>query len=133
MFLSKETIAEVAILCRAGDHGAKDALMCYCAGRIAGCDRDELVAMFRRYAADVQELARAHGLERQAINADMEDCALQAAHGDVPSILRIRQLLFKMAIENTHALFLTIQNAPHLAIGGPGNGPPDNKLRVNLA
>lgn len=130
MFRSKEAIADVAILARSGDPGAKDALLTYCSGRIAELDQDGLVETWRRYIADVQELAKAHGLDRREINAAMEECASKAGHGDAASILRIRQQLLKLSIEATHAVYLTLVHAPHLAIGGPGKGPSDDKPHI---
>lgn len=130
MFMSKEDIASAAALAQSGDPAAKDSLQCYCSGRISGMDRDELVAAFRRYAHDASELAKAHGQERREIDAEMEATCVAAARGDAYSIWRLRAALLSYSVKIPHAVFLTLQSAAHLVIGGPGNGPADNKPSI---
>lgn len=132
MFLSQEAIAEAAAKARDFDDGARDFITCYCAGRIANADHTELVKLFRAYAHDVAELARLMHLERQQQNASFEECAARAAQGDAAAILKGRRFLLKMAIEAPHALFLTLHEQPHIAIGGHQQSPPDNRLRVSM-
>jgi hypothetical protein len=132
MFLSKEAIAEAAMKARDGDPGARDSITCYCISRVADADRTELVKLFRAYVHDTAELARTMHLERPQQNAAFEDCAVAAAQGDPQQTLKARQFMLKMAIEAPHAVFLSLHEQPHITIGGPKQGPPENRFRVNM-
>ncbi|MFO0898991.1 MAG: hypothetical protein U0836_16325 [Pirellulales bacterium] len=132
MLSNKDDIATIAAQCRDGVVAARIVLTRWCVVQIGEMDRDTLIRSFRAYAHDVAELARSMGLERIEQNAALENCALAASKGDEVAHLRMLQFMLKMATEATHALFLTLKGAPHVTIGGPGNGPPDNRVRVGL-
>lgn len=127
---STENVLELAIKARDGDHAAREYLTCEMVRRIAVMEPDVLLDLFRSHIHEVTVLANSMGLSRGDSNKAFEDCWTRAGKGDAFQLLKARQFMLSTAINATHALWLTMNEQPHISIGGPKAGPPENKLRV---
>lgn len=130
ILFSTEHVLELAIKARDGDHAAREYLTCEMVRRIAVMDPAALLDLFRAHIEEVTKLANSMGLKREDSNKAFEDCWTRAGKGDAEQMLKARQFMLSTAINATHALWLTMNEQPHISIGGPKQGPPENKLRV---